>query len=107
MRGKSYFEFHKNGLHDLGIPLSWSRLSRGFGMAVWNGTVASWAAVKSLARIGGAKQWLHKKPSVAVRPLVMDLTGHHLPQPGIARNPLPCFEESRGFHRARWLEWEV
>src|SRR5882672_7308544 len=26
MRGKSYFEFHKNWLRNLGIPLSWSRL---------------------------------------------------------------------------------
>jgi len=53
MRGKSYFEFHKNWLHNLGIPLSWSRLSRGFGMAVWNGMSHPVAAVRSLARWWG------------------------------------------------------
>src|SRR5260370_22104330 len=66
MRGNSYFEFHKNWLHDLGIPLSWSRLSRGFGMAVWTGVSPPVAAVKSLARWWG-RAIAAKKPSVAVR----------------------------------------
>jgi hypothetical protein len=50
MRGKSYFEFHKNWLRNLGVPLSWSKLLRGFGMAAWNGVSHPVAAVKSLAR---------------------------------------------------------
>jgi glycosyltransferase involved in cell wall biosynthesis len=57
MRGGSYFEFHKNWLCNLGIPLSWGKLLRGFCMAAWNGVVHPVAAVKSLAR------WWSKAPA--------------------------------------------
>ncbi len=56
MRGRSYFEFHKNWLRNLGIPLSWSKLFRGFCMAAWNGLSRPVTAVKSLAR------WWSKAP---------------------------------------------
>jgi glycosyltransferase involved in cell wall biosynthesis len=66
MRGKNYFEFHKNWLRNLGIPLNWSRLLRGFCMAVWNGVSHPVAAVKSLARWWG-KATASKKMSAGVR----------------------------------------
>jgi len=66
MRGKSYFEFHKNWLRNLGIPLSWSRLLRGFWMAVWNGVSHPVAAVKSLTRWWG-KATASKKTISGVR----------------------------------------
>jgi glycosyltransferase involved in cell wall biosynthesis len=50
MRGKSYFEFHKNWLSNLGIPLSWSSLLGGFCKAIWNGVSHPVKAMKSLSR---------------------------------------------------------
>lgn len=49
-RGKKYFEFHKNWLRNLGIPLSLSRLLGGFCKAAWNGVVHPVKATKSLSR---------------------------------------------------------
>ncbi len=66
MRGRRYFEFHKNWLRNLGIPLSWSRLFRGFCMAVWHGVSHPVAAVKSLARWWG-KATASKKASAGAR----------------------------------------
>jgi glycosyltransferase involved in cell wall biosynthesis len=65
-RGKKYFEFHRDWLRDLGIPLSWSRLFRGFCKAIWNGVSHPLAAVKSLARWWGQAA-PSKKTSTGVR----------------------------------------
>jgi glycosyltransferase involved in cell wall biosynthesis len=66
MRGKSYFEFHKNWLRNLGIPLRWNRLLQGLGMAVWNGVSHPVKAMQSLARRWG-KVTVSKKASAEVR----------------------------------------
>lgn len=50
MRGKSYFEFHKKWLENLGIPLNWSELFLGFGMAMLAGVSHPVASARSLAR---------------------------------------------------------
>jgi glycosyltransferase involved in cell wall biosynthesis len=49
-RGRSYFEFHKNWLRRLGIPVSWGKLVLGFLRALWNGVSHPMVAAKSLAR---------------------------------------------------------
>jgi glycosyltransferase involved in cell wall biosynthesis len=66
MRGKNYFEFHKNWLRNLGIPLSWSRLLGGFCRAIWNGISHPAAAVNSLMRWWG-KSGAPKKTSAGAR----------------------------------------
>src|SRR5258708_23507668 len=53
LRGKNYFEFHKNWLRNLGIPLSWSGLFRGFGRAVGKASSEPATARKTLAGLGG------------------------------------------------------
>jgi len=50
MRGKKYFEFHKNWLKYLGIPLNPARLLRGFCGAIFNGLTHPVRATKSIAR---------------------------------------------------------
>jgi hypothetical protein len=66
LRGKNYFEFHKNWLRNLEMPLSWSRLLRGFCMAAWNGISHPVAAVRSLARWWG-KATASKKTNTGAR----------------------------------------
>ncbi len=66
MRGKNYFEFHKNWLRNLGIPLSWSRLFGGFCKAIWNGVSHPVAAVKSLGRWWGTAM-VARKTSAGTR----------------------------------------
>ena len=66
MRGKRYFEFHKNWLDHLGIPLSWSRVFGGLCKAIWNGVSHPIAAARSLSRWWG-KAPAPKKTSAGAR----------------------------------------
>ena len=50
LRGRDYWAHHKKRLRELGIPLSWFFLLRGFCMAIWNGLSHPSLAAKSIAR---------------------------------------------------------
>lgn len=50
LRGDHYWEFHKNWLRTLGIPLSWTKLLKGFCATALNGLSHPLQAGKSLAR---------------------------------------------------------
>jgi glycosyltransferase involved in cell wall biosynthesis len=50
MRGRKYFDFHRNWLRFLGIPLSPARLLKGFCTAVLNGLTHPLRALKALGR---------------------------------------------------------
>jgi glycosyltransferase involved in cell wall biosynthesis len=50
LRGKSYWQFHRKWLHDLGIPLSWSGLLVGVLMAGTNALSHPVLALQSLGR---------------------------------------------------------
>ena len=50
LRGKKYWDFHKNWLRMLGVQMSWSGLLGGFCAAAINGLSHPFQALKSLAR---------------------------------------------------------
>jgi glycosyltransferase involved in cell wall biosynthesis len=49
-RGKKYWEFHRDWMNRIGIPLSWTALFQGFCLAIWNGVSHPIQAVGSLGR---------------------------------------------------------
>ena len=48
MRGRKYFEFHRNWLRYLGLPLSSARLLKGFCAAIFNGLMHPLRALRSI-----------------------------------------------------------
>lgn len=62
LRGRSYWEFHKNWLRKLGIPLKWPGLIQGFVMALFEAISHPILAVKSVAR-WWSRAWAKRQSS--------------------------------------------